>query len=53
VLRPKPDETSVILEGRNAVGVESVSTALLLPYDANNNLKNNIGNIIKTLNTTI
>jgi len=53
VLRPKPDETSVILEGRKAAGTEAAETSLLVPYDSTTNLKNNIGSIIKSLKSTI
>jgi hypothetical protein len=53
VLRPKPDETSVILEGRKVLGEQEIEKALIIPYDASNNLNNNIGNIIKSLNTSI
>ena len=53
ILRPKPDETSVILEGRKAIGREEIEQALIIPYDASETLNNNIGNIIKSLNTSI
>lgn len=53
VLRPKEDETSVILEGKNAVGRQNIQTSLLVPYDASDELNNNIGNIIKTLNNLV
>jgi hypothetical protein len=53
ILRPRPDETSVILEGRKSIGREEVEKALLIPYDASNDLNDNIGNIIKSVNTLI
>ena len=53
ILRPKSDETSIILEGKNAVGRQNVQTALLVPYDASTTLTNNVGTIIKSLNTSI
>lgn len=53
ILRPKPDETSIILEGKNAIGRQNIQTALLVPYDASTTLTNNVGTIIKSLNTSI
>jgi hypothetical protein len=55
ILRPKPDETSVILEGRNAIvtGIEEIPQSLLVPIDASETLKASIGNIAKSLNTTL
>jgi hypothetical protein len=55
ILRPKPDETSVILEGRNAIvtGIEEIPQSLLIPIDASETLKASIGNIAKSLNTTL
>lgn len=53
ILRPKPDETSIILEGKNAVGRQNVQTALLVPYDASTTLTDNVGTIIKSLNNYI
>lgn len=53
ILRPKPDETSVILEGRNIIGTQNIESALLVPYDASNTLNNNIGTIVKSLNNII
>jgi hypothetical protein len=53
IFRPKLDETSVILEGRKAIGTEEIPQSLLIPYDASTTLKNNIGSIVKSLNTTI
>jgi hypothetical protein len=53
VLRPKPDETSIILEGKNVIGRQNIQNALLLPYDASTTLNNNVGSIIKSLNNTI
>jgi hypothetical protein len=51
ILRPKPDETSVIINYRKQLG--DVSQTILIPYDANNTIKNNVGNIFKTLNTNL
>ena len=53
IFRPKPDETSVILEGRNAAGTQAIGQALLVPYDASETLNNNIGTILKSLNTSL
>jgi len=53
ILRPRPDETSVILEGRKIIGREEIEKALLIPYDTSNDLNDNIGNIIKSVNTLI
>jgi hypothetical protein len=53
IFRPKLDETSVILEGRKAIGTEEIPQSLLIPYDASTTLKNSIGSIVKSLNTTI
>jgi hypothetical protein len=50
-LRPKPDETSVILNFNKALG--EVSQALLLPYDLDLAVKANVGNVVAKLNTTI
>jgi hypothetical protein len=51
ILRPKPDETSVIINYRKQLG--DVSQTILIPYDANDTIKNNVGNIFKTLNTPL
>ena len=53
ILRPKFDETSVILEGKKATGIENIDKAVLIPYDASTILKNNVGTIIKSVNTSI
>ena len=53
ILRPKLDETSIILEGRNAVGTQAIGQSLLVPSDASTTLNNNIGNIIKSVSTLI
>jgi hypothetical protein len=53
ILRPKFDETSVILEGKKATGIENIDKAVLIPYDASTTLKNNVGTIIKSVNTSI
>jgi hypothetical protein len=53
ILRPKEDETSIVLEGRKAIGSEQIEQSILIPYDANDNIKNSIGNIFKTLNTDL
>jgi hypothetical protein len=51
VLRPKPDETSVIIEHRKLDG--NVSQAILVPDDANNSIKEKTGDIFKALNTDL
>jgi hypothetical protein len=48
ILRPKPDETSVIINYKKQPG--EVSQTILIPNDANNAVKNAVGNIFKTLN---
>ena len=53
ILRPKPDETSIVLEGINALGTEQIAKSILLPYDASDNLKNSVGDILKSVNTII
>jgi hypothetical protein len=53
ILRPKPDETSVILEGRKALGTKEVAQSVLIPYDASSELKAKVGEIIKSVNTLI
>ena len=53
IIRPKPDETSVILEGYRAIGNENVNQLLLTPYDASDTLNQNIGNIVKAVNNYI
>jgi len=51
ILRPKPNETSVIINYRKQLG--DVSQTILIPYDANDTIKNSVGNIFKTLNTNL
>ena len=53
ILRPKLDETSVILEGKKVTGIENINKAVLIPYDASTNLKDSVGSIIKSVNTSI
>jgi len=51
ILRPKPNETSVIINYRKQLG--DVAQTILVPYDANDIVKNSVGNIFKTLNTNL
>jgi len=51
IFRRKPDETSVIVDFKKTPG--EVSQTILVPYNINDNTKNNIGNIFKTLNTDL
>jgi hypothetical protein len=51
ILRPKPNETSVIVDYRKQPG--DVSQTVLIPYDANDEIKNSVGNIYKTINPDI
>ena len=51
ILRPKPNETSVIIEYIKQPG--EVAQTILIPYDANDIIKNSVGNIFKTLNTNL
>ena len=51
ILRPKPNETSVIINYRKQLG--DVAQTILVPYDANDTVKNSVGNIFKTLNTNL
>ena len=51
ILRPKPDETSVIINYKKQLG--DVSQTILIPYDANDAIKANVGNVFKSLNTSI
>lgn len=53
ILRPKPDETSVILEGRKALGTKEVVQSVLIPFDASSELKSKVGEIVKSVNTLI
>jgi hypothetical protein len=48
ILRPKPDETSVIIDYKKQPG--EVSQTILIPFDASNTIKDAVGNIFKTLN---
>jgi hypothetical protein len=48
IFRPKPDETSVIVNFKKQPG--EVSQTILIPNNANNTVKNAVGNIFKTLN---
>lgn len=50
ILRPKPNETSVIINYKKQPG--EVSQTILVPNNTNN-IKNNIGNIFKSLNSLI
>jgi hypothetical protein len=51
ILRPKPDETSVIIEFKKESG--DVSQAILIPQDASEEIKNSIGNIYQNLNVNL
>jgi len=51
LLRPVPDETSVILDFKKQPG--DTSQAMLIPYNANTTLTNNVGTIYSTLNTKL
>ena len=51
ILRPKPNETSVIINYIKQPG--EVAQTILVPYDANDTIKNSVGNIFKTLNTNL
>ena len=51
ILRPNPDETSVIVNFKKQPG--EVSQTILVPYDANDTIKNSIGNIFKTINPDV
>lgn len=53
ILRPSPDETSVILEGTNISNIDNIDKALLISNNSSDLLKNNVGEIIKSLNTII
>jgi hypothetical protein len=48
ILRPKQDETSVIIDYKKQPG--EVSQTILIPFDASNTIKDAVGNIFKTLN---
>lgn len=51
ILRPKPDETTVIINQKKKPG--DVSQTILLPYDANQKLLDNVGKIYKDFNTDL
>ncbi len=51
ILRPKPDETSVIVDYRKRPGI--VSPTILIPSDLNKEIKDNVGNIFKNLNPNL
>jgi hypothetical protein len=48
IFRPKPDETSVIIDYKKQPG--EVSQTILIPFNASNTIKDAVGNIFKTLN---
>ena len=50
-MRPKPDETSVIVNFRKSTG--DVSQTILIPQDANDEIKSNIGTIFQQLNVDL
>jgi hypothetical protein len=51
ILRPKPNETSVILDYKKREG--EVSQTMLIPYDASAELKTNVGTIFENLYTQL
>ena len=51
ILRPKPDETSVIINFKKSAG--EVSQTILIPQDANDEIKNKVGDIFSGLNTSL
>lgn len=51
ILRPKADETTVIIEGRKQVG--EVAQTLLIPDNASKLLKDNVGTIFQSLNVPL
>jgi hypothetical protein len=51
ILRPKPDETSVIIDFRKTQG--DVSQTILIPQDASEDLKSNVGTIFQKLNVDL
>lgn len=51
ILRPRPDETTVILEGRKQPG--EVAQTLLIPDNASKLLKDNVGTIFQSLNVPL
>jgi len=52
ILRPKPNETSVILNYKKIQEGE-VAQSILIPYDGSDTIKNSVGNIFKDINTSI
>jgi hypothetical protein len=48
IFRPKPDETSVIINYKKQPG--EVSQTILIPFNASNTIKDAVGNIFKTIN---
>ena len=48
IFRPKPDETSVIIDYKKQPG--EVSQTILIPFNASSTIKGAVGNIFKTLN---
>jgi len=51
ILRPKPDETSVIINFKKSPG--DVSQTILVPQDANNEIKSKVGTIFSSLNVDL
>jgi hypothetical protein len=51
ILRPKPDETSVIIDFKKKDG--NVSQTILVPIDASENIKSKLGDIFASLNTDL
>jgi uncharacterized protein (TIGR02145 family) len=51
ILRPKPDETSVIINFKKSAG--DVSQTILIPQDANDVIKANVGTIFQQLNVDL
>jgi hypothetical protein len=51
ILRPKPDETSIIVNFRKSLG--DVSQTILVPQDANDEIKANVGTIFQQLNVDL
>ncbi len=51
ILRPKPDETSVIINFKKKEG--EVSQTILIPQDANDLIKSKVGDIFKNFNTDL
>lgn len=51
ILRPVPNETSVIIDFHKQLG--DVSQTILIPQDASDNLKNKVGEIFQNLNVDL